>query len=94
MKRLLIIHTGGTISMSQDQTNKVITNEKNPISQHQNIISQYAEVDEINLLNIPPHMTISNVVRLRDEIITYSKENIYDGFVITHGTDTLEETAF
>ena len=28
-------------------------------------------------------MTISNVVRLRDEIITYSKENIYDGFVIT-----------
>lgn len=64
MKRLLIIHTGGTISMSQDQTNKVITNEENPISQHQNIISQYAEVDEINLLNIPsPHMTISNVVR-------------------------------
>ena len=53
------------------------------------------QVDEINLLNIPsPHMTISNVVRLRDEIITYSKENIYDGFVITHGTDTLEETAF
>ena len=33
MKRLLIIHTGGTISMSQDQTNKVITNEENPISQ-------------------------------------------------------------
>lgn len=29
MKRLLIIHTGGTISMSQDQTNKVITNEEN-----------------------------------------------------------------
>ena len=53
MKRLLIIHTGGTISMSQDQTNKVITNEENPISQHQNIISQYAEVDEINLLIYP-----------------------------------------
>ena len=42
MKRLLIIHTGGTISMSQDQTNKVITNERKSISQHQNIISQYA----------------------------------------------------
>ena len=32
MKRLLVIHTGGTISMSQDQTNKVITNEKSNIT--------------------------------------------------------------
>ena len=45
MKRLLVIH-GGTIGMSQDATNKVVTNEENPISQHQDIINQYAEVEE------------------------------------------------
>ncbi|CAA3859454.1 L-asparaginase [Staphylococcus aureus] len=27
MKHLLVIHTGGTISMSQDQSNKVVTND-------------------------------------------------------------------
>ncbi|SPZ98155.1 L-asparaginase [Staphylococcus aureus] len=29
MKHLLVIHTGGTISMSQDQSNKVVTNDIN-----------------------------------------------------------------
>ena len=38
MKKLLVIHTGGTISMSQDESNKVVTNTDNPISNHQNII--------------------------------------------------------
>lgn len=34
MKKLLVIHTGGTISMSQDASNKVVTNDDNPISKH------------------------------------------------------------
>ncbi len=34
MKHLLVIHTGGTISMSQDQSNKVVTININPISMH------------------------------------------------------------
>ncbi|MCE3399975.1 asparaginase, partial [Staphylococcus aureus] len=46
MKKLLVIHTGGTISMSQDASNKVVTNDDNPISKHQDIIGQYARVEE------------------------------------------------
>ncbi|MCS5431275.1 asparaginase, partial [Staphylococcus aureus] len=42
MKKLLVIHTGGTISMSLDESNKVVTNKDNPISNHHNIINQYA----------------------------------------------------
>ena len=34
MKRLLVIHTGGTISMSQNQFSQVVTNDVNPISLH------------------------------------------------------------
>lgn len=95
MKHLLVIHTGGTISMSQDQSNKVVTNDINPISMHQDVINQYAQIDELNPFNVPsPHMTILHVKQLKDIILEAVTNKYYDGFVITHGTDTLEETAF
>lgn len=95
MKHLLVIHTGGTISMSQDQSNKVVTNDINPISLHQDVINQYAQIDELNPFNVPsPHMTIQHVKQLKDIILEAVTNKYYDGFVITHGTNTLEETAF
>ncbi|HDC7389915.1 TPA: asparaginase [Staphylococcus aureus] len=95
MKHLLVIHTGGTISMSQDQSNKVVTNDINPISMHQDVINQYAQIDELNPFNVPsPHMTIQHVKQLKDIILEAVTNKYYGGFVITHGTDTLEETAF
>lgn len=95
MKHLLVIHTGGTISMSQDQSNKVVTNDTNPISMHQDVINQYAQIDELNPFNVPsPHMTIQHVKQLKDIILEAVTNKYYDGFVITHGTDTLEESAF
>ncbi|HDB7733705.1 TPA: asparaginase [Staphylococcus aureus] len=95
MKHLLVIHTGGTISMSQDQSNKVVTNDINPISLHQDVINQYAQIDELNPFNVPsPHMTIQHVKQLKDIILEAVTNKYYDGFVTTHGTDTLEETAF
>lgn len=95
MKHLLVIHTGGTISMSQDQSNKVVTNDINPISLHQDVINQYAQIDELNPFNVPSaHMTIQHVKQLKDIILEAVTNKYYDGFVITHGTDTLEETAF
>lgn len=95
MKHLLVIHTGGTISMSQDQSNKVVTNDINPISMHQDVINQYAQIDELNPFNVPsPHMTIQHVKQLKDIILEAVSNKYYDGFVITHGTDTLEETDF
>ena len=55
MKKLLVIHTGGTISMSQNHLNKVITNNNNPISQHESLIQQYADIQEVHPFNVPSH---------------------------------------
>lgn len=95
MKNLLVIHTGGTISMSEDESNKVMTNDDNPITHHQDVIAQYANIDEQVPFNVPsPHMTIDNVKILKEIIEDPDHLTHFDGYVITHGTDTLEETAF
>lgn len=91
MKRILAIHTGGTISMSSHE-GVVTTNEKNPLT-YQDGSTLGAKLDEVYPLQKPsPHMTLTDMQQLRELIISKSDE--YDGFVITHGTDTLEETAY
>jgi L-asparaginase len=55
-------------------------------------------IDDINAEEIypikkpSPHITVEDMNELRKIIL--DKEKDYDGFVITHGTDTLEETAY
>ncbi|CAM3067206.1 asparaginase [Staphylococcus argensis] len=95
MKQLLVIHTGGTISMSQNEANQVTTNDVNPISSQQEMIGHYAQIDDQTPFNVPsPHMNIEYVNQLKNMIVRAEQDSRYDGYVITHGTDTLEETAF
>lgn len=91
MKRILAIHTGGTISMSSHD-GVVTTNEKNPLT-YQDGVTLGTELDEVYPIQKPsPHITLEDMQHLRE--IIEENQNEYDGFVITHGTDTLEETAY
>ncbi|WP_323702317.1 asparaginase [Mammaliicoccus sp. Dog046] len=96
MKRILVIHTGGTISMSEDKdTGKVETNEEHPMYRHQAFIQSLGDITEINPFQVPsPHMNNEYIIKLKDIISQSIENNEYDAFVITHGTDTLEETAY
>ncbi|MCE4957081.1 asparaginase [Macrococcoides caseolyticum] len=93
MKNILVMHTGGTISMSENAEGFVTTNDVNPMS---NInLENLAHITEIHPFQVPsPHITIQHMNELRKQIIKEIYSENYDGIVITHGTDTLEETAY
>ncbi len=95
-KNILTIHTGGTISMFEDkETGAVKPSEKNPIS-----IAPVELQETVSLIieepfSLPsPHITPNEMLIIRDIILKKMEETTIDGVVISHGTDTLEETAY
>ncbi|KXT74593.1 L-asparaginase [Streptococcus sp. DD10] len=92
MKKILVLHTGGTISMQSDNTGAVATSSDNPMN-HVSIPLEGIAVTAIDFINVPsPHMTPTLMLQLYKKIKTEAQA--FDGIVITHGTDTLEETAY
>lgn len=94
-KKLLILHTGGTISMSEDENGNVSPSAKNPLLNALEKLSHPAELYQEAILNLPsPHMTLNHWQLLKNRIEKAVHSERFDGIVITHGTDTLEETAY
>lgn len=94
MKTILVLHTGGTISMSKVAGGSVAPNKKNPLMEQEALFSGKVHLVVEDIFNIPsPHMTLERMFQLKERIQKAYSEPI-DGVVITHGTDTLEETAY
>ncbi|MEO1768206.1 asparaginase [Candidatus Enterococcus ferrettii] len=96
MKRILILHTGGTISMSEDEHGAVRPDEKNPLLAAGQKLDIPKDVELVveDFSNLPsPHITVEIMFDLKERIKKAVNEEI-DCVVITHGTDTLEETAY
>lgn len=94
MKRILVLSTGGTIEMLPGEQGMTI----GPVSGMDTAMLQSlpgVDVHLIRYFNLPsPHITPGKMAEIARTLrgIELSKE--YDGVVVTHGTDTLEETAF
>lgn len=95
-KEILLVHTGGTISMHvSEETGAVVPDKVNPLTKESNKLEKFAHITEIEAFNLPsPHMTPQHMLELRNIIHNELEKHNYDGVVITHGTDTLEETAY
>jgi L-asparaginase len=95
-KKIMIIHTGGTIAMSEDiETGTIQPNPLNPLTSTLTMLEPYAEVQVDDYINIPsPHITPQHMFDLAKKIEGYLTVDHMDGIVLTHGTDTLEETAY
>lgn len=94
-QKLLILHTGGTISMSEGENGNVSPSVKNPLLDALEKLSHPAELRQEALFNVPsPHITLNHWQLLKSRIEIAVNQEQFDGIVITHGTDTLEETAY
>ncbi len=97
MKNILIVFTGGTFSMKIDEK----TGGAIPFFLGEELLQLMPEITNLAKLSIynfgnrpGPHMTPELMLELSKIIQTEINKNEYDGIVVTHGTDTLEETAY
>ena len=95
MKKVAVISTGGTISMKSDKSGFAVpTLGAKELLDTLPGISEQIKVSDVSFKNIPSaHMTIEDLLELRALIINLKTEG-FNGVVITHGTDTMEESAY
>ncbi len=97
MTRTLYLFTGGTISMSIDAVlgGAVPTLTGQQILAHVPTIPQITTPETIDFARLPgPHMTPQKMWELSELLNSQLDREDIGGAVITHGTDTLEETAY
>ncbi len=97
MKKILIVFTGGTFSMMIDKE----TGGAVPRYSGEELVEMMPKAKEMadiccyDFGKFPgPHVTPEIMLELSRQIKIKLSENNFDGVIVTHGTDTLEETAY
>jgi L-asparaginase len=96
-KRIAVYFTGGTIAMTGDPSANPVTPmlSGEELLKSVPVIRELSDVHVIDFGCIPgTHMSLPLMMRLAGEIRETLADDKIDGVVVTHGTDTLEETAY
>lgn len=99
MKTIAIVATGGTIA-GTGQAGKTVAYhagemDVNEIIQSIPMLWEIANIQEYQLMNVDSNeMNPSRWIELANKINEIVQDDKIDGVVVTHGTDTLDETAY
>lgn len=96
MKKIVVITTGGTIAMKNDpQTGGLIPAVSGAdLVEAVPALKDIVEIEVVEFSNVPSgHVTPEMMLSLSKLADKYAEAGA-DGIVVTHGTDTMEETAY
>ena len=95
-KKVIVLTTGGTIAMKLDPAHGIV-----PAVSGEDLVAsvpglrEACPIEVTEFSNIPsPHMTPKRMFELGNKVEELLRHEDILGVVITHGTDTLEETAY
>jgi L-asparaginase len=91
-QRILLITTGGTIAMERDRDDALVPGDPARLLARVAEVKTLAEIDVLPLANIDS-ADLEPSLWLELSRAIYDRLDAYDGFVVTHGTDTLVYTA-
>lgn len=97
MRKVIIITTGGTIAMKPDPAKGGLVPAVSGADMIEAVpaLQGIAEIEVQEFSNIPSgHMTPQMMLELAHLADRYASDSSVSGVVITHGTDTMEETAY
>lgn len=97
--RITILTTGGTIAAFGSEAGATtiyrLDPSRNPVVDLMPSLTAEADVRIEPFCHVPSHdLNLETVIRLARQIEELRSTGMADGVVVTHGTDTLEETAF
>lgn len=94
---IAMVFTGGTISMRVD----AVAGGAVPALEGRDILDSARGIHDVAQLRVEdwgrfpgPHMDVERMWALRARLLELVDEDGVDGVVVTHGTDTIEETAY
>ncbi|WP_088825454.1 asparaginase [Listeria goaensis] len=96
MAKIALITTGGTIASKKAESGKLASGE---LTGEELVelceLPREIEVDIYSTFQLPSmHITKENLAELAKLVMKIFEDESYDGVVVTHGTDSLEETSY
>src|SRR5690625_848689 len=92
MGNVHVIGTGGTIASRSDVGGSVVADSADEVLDATEVGLKVTTEDVLHINSF--HLTFADLVSVRAAVVEACNRPDVDGIVITHGTDTMEETGF